>query len=76
MTKLTDLPGASEALDIPWAINNTVHLEVDVEAMTRQIGQVYCLPEHSKKEVDSKLLLDIVDKLSKNPDKWARLVRK
>lgn len=53
-----------------------VHLEVDVGAMTGQIGQIYCLPQHSDKIIDSSLLLDIVDKLSKSPDKWTRLVRK
>ena len=32
-----------------------------VEILTQVIGRVYCLPTHKKKQVDSKLCLDIVD---------------
>ena len=31
------------------------------EKLNQAIGQVYCMPRHAKKDVDSQLLIDIVD---------------
>lgn len=100
MTKLTDIPGASEALpkkkhiDYPCDKDNvflqakrevigeieSVHLEVDVEAMAKEIKiGITDVDDFEKLMANGKvrkLFMECATHLSTTTPKWARLVRK
>ena len=73
MTKLTDIPGAKEELDIPWAINYNVHLEVDVEFLAKILSD--CASDNGF-DYSTHGINVLSECIATNITKWARMVRK
>lgn len=82
MTKLTDLQGAEEAfvVNVYQTDVYNVHLEVDVEAMAKEIKiGITDVDDFEKLMANGKvrkLFMECATHLSTTTPKWARLVRK